>query len=145
MSRIGCWELAHEQTHSSEDVYGERRDNEQRKLRVVGMAYMLCCVRSFFSLCIADEYVSNANQLVWYFLNGAFGILDLFCFPQTRMRPLGTLLRQCSKQNSMPPCSIKEIAQTALKHLRHIHSLCARFWKECSQGCEQHYITLIFV
>ncbi len=40
MSRIGCWELAHRQTYSSEDVYGERRDNEQRKLRVVGMAYM---------------------------------------------------------------------------------------------------------
>ncbi len=46
MSRIGCWELAHEQTHSSEDVYGERRDNKQRKLRVVGMAHMWCCEHS---------------------------------------------------------------------------------------------------
>ena len=29
MSRIGYWELAHGQTYSSEDVYGERRINEQ--------------------------------------------------------------------------------------------------------------------
>ena len=25
-------------------------------------------------LCIANEYASNANPLVWYFLNGAFGM-----------------------------------------------------------------------
>ena len=35
-------ELAHKQTYSSESVYGERRDNEQRKLRVVGMALCSC-------------------------------------------------------------------------------------------------------
>ena len=35
-------ELAHKQTYSSESVYGERRDNEQRKLRVVGMAEVMC-------------------------------------------------------------------------------------------------------
>ena len=33
-------ELAHKQTYSSEAVYGECRDNEQRKLRVVGMVHM---------------------------------------------------------------------------------------------------------
>ena len=33
-------------------------------------------------LCIANEYASNANPLVWYFLNGAFGMFDLFCFTQ---------------------------------------------------------------
>ena len=40
-------------------------------------------------LCKANEYASNANPLVWYFLNGAFGMYDLFCFPQTRFaRPV---------------------------------------------------------
>ena len=38
-------------------------------------------------------------------------------------------LGQCSKQNFMPPCSIKEIAQTAPKHFQHIHSLCSKFWR----------------
>ena len=44
-------------------------------------------------------------------------------------RAFGTLLGQCSKQNFMPPCSIKEIAQTAPKHFQHIHSLCSKFWR----------------
>ena len=151
MSRIGCWELAHEQTHSSEDVYGERRDNEQCKLRVVGMAHMQCCEHSFLSLCTADEYASNANPLVWYFLNGAFGMFDQSCSPHscasalswhspskpasslvwlianTQTRPANAVLRQFSKQDFMPPCSIKEIAQTAPKHFQHIHSLCSKF------------------
>ena len=43
-------ELAHKQTYSSETVYGERRDNEQRKLRVVGMA--LCNVNQLYMFCI---------------------------------------------------------------------------------------------
>ena len=38
-------------------------------------------------------------------------------------------LGQCSKQIFMPPCSIKEIAQTAPKHFQHIHSLCSKFWR----------------
>ena len=37
----------------------------------------------FQVLCIANEYASNANPLVWYFLNGAFGMFDLFCFPHS--------------------------------------------------------------
>ena len=76
MSRIGYWELAHGQTYSSEDVYGERRDNEQ--LCCEWSAWLTCSVVStpFSALCIANEYASNANPLVWYFLNGAFGMFD---------------------------------------------------------------------
>ena len=39
-------ELAHKQTNSSESVYGERCDNEQRKLQVVDMA--LCSYMPHF-------------------------------------------------------------------------------------------------
>ena len=92
----------------------------------------------FQVLCIANEYASNANPLVWYFLNGAFGMVDLFCFPhscasalswhspskpasslvwliantQTRMCPFGPLLKQFSKQDLLPPCSINKIHKT---------------------------------
>ena len=87
-------------------------------------------------LCIANEYASNANPLVWYFLNGAFGMFDLFCFPHscasalswhspskpasslvwlianTQTRPAIAVFRQFSKQDLLPPCSINKIHKT---------------------------------
>jgi len=41
LSRIDCWELAHRQTYSDEDVYGECRDIGQLVGEVVGMAQFI--------------------------------------------------------------------------------------------------------
>ena len=52
--------------------------------------------------------------------------LQAVLFGSLLTRKLASLV-QFSKQNFMPPCSIKEIAQTAPKHFQHIHSLCSKF------------------
>ena len=85
MSRIGCWELAHGQTYSSEDVYGERRDNEQRKLRVVGMAHTLLfppfsCFSPLWWVLLTLFFppFSHFLPLWWYFLPCFFHLFLAF-------------------------------------------------------------------
>ena len=86
----------------------------------------------------AGYHAAHIGTLICYFLNGAFGSFDLSCSPhscasalswhspskpasslvwliantQTRMCPFGPLLKQFSKQDLLPPCSINKIHKT---------------------------------
>ena len=55
-----------------------------------------------------------------------------------------SVLKQFSKQDFMPPCSIKEIAQTAPKHFRHIHSPLDRFWRSAVKALKMLYYLYLF-
>ena len=67
------------------------------------------------------------------------------CFICPALRKLApTVLKQFSKQDFMPPCSIKEIVQTAPKHFRHIHSPLDRFWRSAVKAVKMLYYLYLF-